>query len=360
MAGEASGASRGASGEAVPSRRPRVSEPLLEVRGLITRFKTETSELRAVDGVSFDVPAGTTVGLVGESGSGKSVTALSILRLVRDPPGRVIGGEVRFEGRDLLALPEREMRAVRGDRISMIFQEPMTSLNPVLTIGDQVAEPLLLHRNPSRAQARDESVALLAKVGVADPARRAREYPHQLSGGMRQRVMIAMALACRPKLLIADEPTTALDVTIQAQIVDLLAHLRAELGMSLLLITHDLGIVAESCDEVVVMYAGHVVERAPVRELFRRPRHPYTAGLLRSVPAFQPGQPPGARGRLTEIPGMVPKLDALLPGCRFQDRCARVQARCRVEAPPLAPPDGEPERLMRCFYPVPDGEATPA
>jgi peptide/nickel transport system ATP-binding protein len=328
--------------------------PLLDVRGLVTRFQTETGEVRAVDGVSFSVPAGATVGLVGESGSGKSVTALSLLRLVADPPGRIVAGEIWFEGRDLVKLPERELRAIRGDRISMIFQEPMTSLNPVLTVGDQVGEPLILHRSMSRRAARAEAAELLRKVGIADPQRRVHEYPHQLSGGMRQRVMIAMALACRPQLLIADEPTTALDVTIQAQIVELLASLRAELGMALLLITHDLGVVAESCDRVIVMYAGHVVEHAGARELFERPRHPYTAGLLRSVPSFAPIAA-GARGRLQEIPGMVPRLDQLPSGCRFQDRCPRVQERCRVDAPPLAAPSAiEPERLVRCFFPVED------
>jgi peptide/nickel transport system ATP-binding protein len=271
--------------------------------------------------------------------------------LVRDPPGRMVGGEIRFRGRDLRQLPERELRAIRGNQISMIFQEPMTSLNPVLTVGDQVAEPLMLHRKQNRRAARAEAAELFRLVGIADPARRVGEYPHQLSGGMRQRVMIAMALACRPSLLIADEPTTALDVTIQAQILELLGRLRRDLGMALLLITHDLGVVAESCDQVVVMYAGHVVERAPAAALFARPRHPYTAGLLGSVPALGP-PPTGARRRLQEIPGMVPRLDRLPPGCRFQDRCPRAQERCRSEAPPLVPLDGE--RLVRCFFPVGD------
>jgi peptide/nickel transport system ATP-binding protein len=328
----------------------RAPEPLLEVEGLVTRFATDEGELRAVDGVSFAVPAGATVGIVGESGSGKSVTALSILGLVRDPPGRVVGGELRFRGRDLRQLSERELRAIRGNQISMIFQEPMTSLNPVLTAGDQVAEPLMLHRKLNRRAARAEAAELFRLVGIADPARRVREYPHQLSGGMRQRVMIAMALACRPSLLIADEPTTALDVTIQAQILELLGRLRSDLGMAMLLITHDLGVVAEICDQVVVMYAGHVVERAAAAPLFARPRHPYTAGLLASVPAF--GAPSNARRRLQEIPGMVPRLDRLPPGCRFQDRCPRVQERCRMEAPPLVPIDGD--RLVRCFFPVED------
>jgi peptide/nickel transport system ATP-binding protein len=267
------------------------------------------------------------------------------LRLVRDPPGRVVGGEVWFRGRDLLKLNERELRQVRGDQISMVFQEPMTSLNPVLTVGDQVAEPLMLHRNMKGRAARAEAAELFRLVGIAEPARRVKEYPHQLSGGMRQRVMIAMALACRPSLLIADEPTTALDVTIQAQILSLLDRLRAELGMAMLLITHDLGVVAERCDEVIVMYAGHVVEKARATELFARPRHPYTAGLLRSVPSLQPVT---ASRRLHEIPGLVPRLDRLPRGCRFQERCPSVQERCRVEEPELVGAD----RLVRCFFPV--------
>ena len=320
--------------------------PLLEVRELTTRFVTDGGELRAVDRVSFDVRTGASVGLVGESGSGKSVTALSILRLVRDPPGRVVGGSVRFRGRDLLTLPEPALRKVRGAEIAMIFQEPMTALNPVMTTGKQVAEPLVLHRGLSKKAALAEAVALFELVGIADPARRVHDYPHQLSGGMRQRVMIAMALACRPALVIADEPTTALDVTIQAQILDLLARLRRELGMSLLLITHDLGVVAETCDDVVVLYAGHVVESAPAAELFARPRHPYTAGLLRSRQSTVDSR------QLQAIPGLVPRLDQLPPGCRFADRCDRVQEKCRVEAPALE--TIAPGRLVRCFYPVDD------
>jgi len=342
-----------------------MAKPLLEVRGLVTRFLVGGKELRAVDGVSFDVAAGGTLGVVGESGSGKSVTALSILRLIADPPGRVIGGEVRFEGRDLVSLPEPELRKIRGDRISMIFQEPMTSLNPVMTCGDQVAEPLVIHRGLSWKAARAEAAALFKRVGIGDPERRVHDYPHQMSGGMRQRVMIAMALACKPQLLIADEPTTALDVTIQAQILALLAELRRELGMALVLITHDLGIVAETCDDVVVMYAGQVVERAPARALYRAPRHPYTAGLLRSIPSrfpapsgeregrgasLQPAGKPGARTRLHEIAGMVPALDQMPAGCRFQDRCERVEARCRAAPPPLEPIDEG--RLVRCFKPM--------
>ncbi len=331
-------------------------EPLLAVRDLAVEFTDDAGRpLRAVDGVSFDVPAGRAVGLVGESGCGKSVTALALMRLIQ-PPGRIAGGALRYGDRDLLALDEPAMQRLRGDKLAMVFQEPMTSLNPVYTTGDQVGEPLRIHRKLSRAAARDEAVALFRKVGIADPERRVDDYPHQMSGGMRQRVMIAMALACKPDLLIADEPTTALDVTIQAQILELLARLRREMGMALLLITHDLGVVAESCDEVVVMYAGQVVERAATAELFRRPRHPYTAGLLRSVPAFAPvgeTRPErGARRRLAEIPGLVPRLDQLPSGCRFADRCERAQARCRDEAPSLRPIDQD--RLVRCHFPVED------
>ena len=320
------------------------SDPLLDVRELVTRFEGDGGSFRAVDGVSFSVPAGATVGVVGESGSGKSVTALSILRLVRDPPGRIVGGQVLFRGRDLLKLPERELQKVRGGEIAMIFQEPMTSLNPVMTTGAQVAETLTIHRGKSKREALAEATELFRLVGIADPERRVHDYPHQMSGGMRQRVMIAMALACRPALVIADEPTTALDVTIQAQILDLLARLRRELGMALVLITHDLGVVAESCDEVVVLYAGHVVERAGARALFARPRHPYTAGLIRSR------QPTADSRQLRAIPGIVPRLDRLPKGCRFADRCDRAQQKCRDELPALELI--EPGRMVRCFFPV--------
>jgi peptide/nickel transport system ATP-binding protein len=326
---------------------------LLAVEHLVTRFETGSGEVRAVDDVSFEIRSGAAVGLVGESGSGKSVTALSLLRLVKDPPGRIAGGHIRFRGQDVLKMSERELQKLRGDQIAMIFQEPMTSLNPVYTVGDQVAEVLTLHRGMKRREALARAVALFERVGIGDAARRVDEYPHQLSGGMRQRVMIAMALACEPALLIADEPTTALDVTIQAQILDLLARLRRELGMALLLITHDLGIVAEVCDEVIVMYAGHVVEHGPTAEIFRHPRHPYTRGLIDSIPAYRTGE--GSRLRLREIPGMVPALDRLPRGCRFQDRCERVVARCREEAP-LLTPSGSGE--VRCFVPLTD-EAKP-
>jgi len=320
---------------------------LLEIDGLVTEFATEHGRVRAVDGVSFAVPKGKTVGVVGESGCGKSVTALSIMRLVADPPGKIAGGRVLLDGTDLLALPEREMRARRGKSLSMIFQEPMTSLNPVFTVGEQVAEAVRVHEKASRAAARARAVEMFRLVGIPAPEQRVRAYPHQLSGGMRQRVMIAMALACRPKLLIADEPTTALDVTIQAQILELLGRLQRELDMAVLLITHDLGVVAETCDEVVVMYAGRIVEAAPTASLLRAPRHPYTAGLLASVPRLD-----DSGERLTEIPGMVPPLHARPLGCKFQDRCPRVQARCRAEEPPLDPL--APDHLVRCFYPVPE------
>jgi peptide/nickel transport system ATP-binding protein len=332
-----------------------MGEPsLLEVRDLVTEFRTEHGALRAVDGVSFAIPKGKTLGVVGESGCGKSVTALSIMRLIPSPPGRIAGGSIHYDGKNLLDLSEREMRAIRGNHISMIFQEPMTSLNPVFTVGDQVAEAVRLHQGKSRKQALEVAVEMFRLVGIPSPADRVHNYPHQLSGGMRQRVMIAMALACDPDILIADEPTTALDVTIQAQILELLRKLQAELGMSILLITHDLGVVAETADEVVVMYAGRVVERAPTIELFETPRHHYTAGLLRSVPSYDPA--PGAgdavteqHARLQEIPGMVPSLFDLPHGCKFQDRCPAVQQKCRDIEPDLVLLG---KNLVRCHFPV--------
>ncbi|HEY2514463.1 MAG TPA: ABC transporter ATP-binding protein [Polyangiaceae bacterium] len=331
-----------------------MSAPLLSVRDLVTSFATGFGTgrraVRAVDGVSFDVAEGTTVGLVGESGCGKSVTSLSILRLVPDPPGRIESGAITFRGRDLLALPEREMRAVRGDQISMIFQEPMTSLNPVYTVGSQIVEAIRLHRKVSRGEAHERAVHMLRQVGIPSPEESARSYPHELSGGMRQRVMIAMALSCDPSLLIADEPTTALDVTIQAQILELLRRLQSELGMSVLLITHDLGIVAEYARHVLVMYAGKIVESAPVVDLFGRPRHPYTLGLLESAPrAGARFRARGERVRLPTIEGMVPDLAHLPPGCRFQDRCPMAIDRCRAEEPELLPMPGESGRLSRCW-----------
>jgi len=304
---------------------------LLEVDGLKTHFFTRDGVVRAVDGVSFRVHAGETVAVVGESGCGKSVTSLSILRLVASPPGRIVAGRLLFEDRDLLALDEAGMRDIRGNEIAMVFQEPMTSLNPVLTVGRQIGEALTLHRGLSRAEARRRSVDLLGQVGIPEPARRADQYPHQLSGGMRQRVMIAMALACHPRLLIADEPTTALDVTIQAQILDLMQRLKEESGAAILLITHDLGVVAEMAQRVVVMYAGRKVEEAPVDELFARPLHPYTRGLMKCIPRLDD---PGAR-RLAEIPGMVPSLREPLQGCYFAARCPHATERCRRDYPPL-------------------------
>jgi len=306
---------------------------LLEVDNLQTHFRTPDGVNRAVDGISFAVEAGETVAIVGESGCGKSVTANSILRLVPQPPGR-IGGAIRFQGRDLLKLSERAMREVRGNDISMIFQEPMTSLNPVLTIGRQIAEPLRLHQGLSRESVEQRVVEMLGLVGIAEPRRRAREYPHQLSGGMRQRVMIAIALACRPKLLIADEPTTALDVTIQAQILNLMTDLKQRVGAAIILITHDLGVVAEIAERVMVMYAGRKVEEAPVAELFRSPRHPYTRGLLSAVPKLGSSLA-ATQTRLAEIPGVVPSLKQRIAGCVFASRCAFARDLCRRVAPAL-------------------------
>jgi oligopeptide/dipeptide ABC transporter ATP-binding protein len=322
--------------------------PLLRVRDLVASFRTDAGVLRAVDGVSFDVPRAATVAVVGESGCGKSVTALSILRLI-SAPGRVESGSVELDGRDLLKLPERAMRAVRGKDVSMIFQEPMTSLNPVYTVGWQIVEAVRLHQKRSRRDARARAIELLRLVGIGDPETNVDAYPHQLSGGQRQRVMIAMALACEPKLLLADEPTTALDVTIQAQILELLRDLQQRLSMSILLITHDLGIVAENARYVVVMYAGRVVERAPVEDLFARPMHPYTLGLLKSIPKAGPH----ATRRLHSIDGVVPDLRKLPPGCRFADRCPMRVERCTREEPelsPVGPPSATPRpRASRCW-----------
>jgi peptide/nickel transport system ATP-binding protein len=306
---------------------------VLDVKGLQTVFFTNAGLFRAVDDVSFSVGHGETLAIVGESGCGKSVTALSILRLVPDPPGRIVGGSIVFEGTDLLGLDEAKMRAIRGNRISMIFQEPMTSLNPVMTIGRQITEAVRLHRSIPAKQAWQQAVEMLRIVRIPEPEQRAREYPHQLSGGMRQRAMIAMALACRPALLIADEPTTALDVTIQAQILALMLDLQKQLGMGLILITHDLGVVAQTAQRVIVMYAGRKVEEADVETLFADPRHPYTRGLMASIPALPaPGK---ADGRLAEIPGIVPSLTKLPAGCAFAPRCELAIARCHEEYPPL-------------------------
>jgi peptide/nickel transport system ATP-binding protein len=307
-----------------------VTEPLLHVEDLRTHFFTLDGVTRAVDGVSLTVEAGETLGVVGESGCGKSVTALSIMRLLPAKLGRIVSGAIRFDGQDLLALSESEMRNIRGNRIAMVFQEPMTSLNPVLTIGDQIAEAAMIHQGKSRAEAMAHAVEMLRLVRIADAERRVHDYPHQFSGGMRQRVMIAMALCCNPKLLIADEPTTALDVTIQAQILKLMLELKGRFGAAVMLITHDLGVVAETCQRVIVMYAGRKVEEAPVLELFDRPMHPYTRGLMASIPRRRTVQ--SAR-RLQEIPGIVPSLREPIPGCPFAPRCSFATDRCRSEAP---------------------------
>jgi peptide/nickel transport system ATP-binding protein len=305
---------------------------LLEVRDLKTYFALEDGEFAAVDGVSFSLDAGRTLGLVGESGCGKSVTALSIMGLVPRPPGRIAGGEILFEGSDLLQITPSQMRELRGNRISMIFQEPMTSLNPAFTIGDQIAEVILRHRKVSRAQADERAIAMLRRVRIPSPEKRFHDHPHRLSGGMRQRVMIAMALALEPKLLIADEPTTALDVTIQAQILDLVRTLREETGTAVILITHDLGVIAEVADDVAVMYSGKIVERAPVASLFAEPQHPYTIGLLGSIPQLHLEQ-----HRLAAIEGQVPSALAPVAGCRFHPRCPFAVEQCRREEPPLVP-----------------------
>jgi peptide/nickel transport system ATP-binding protein len=320
------------------------ASPLLEIRDLVIEFETPRGTVRAVDGVSLTLAPGATLGLVGESGCGKSVTSLAIMRLL-DASARVRSGSIRFEGRDLATLPEPGMRRLRGARIAMIFQEPMTSLNPVFTVGAQIAEVLRVHRALGRAAAWARAVELMRLVEIPDAERRARAYPHELSGGMRQRVMIAIAIACEPALLIADEPTTALDVTIQAQILDLLRGLRERLGMSLLLITHDLGVVAAEADDVAIMYAGRIVEHAPTRALFAAPAHPYTQALLASLPRLE-----RRAERLTSIPGRVPDLLALPSGCRFRDRCPRAAERCAAEDPRLA--EIAPRRDVACFFPL--------
>ncbi len=323
-----------------------MTEPLLRIRDLRTYFVTDrgSGTARAVDGVSLDLYPGETLGVVGESGCGKTVLSLSILRLVPEPPGHIRPGSlIEFEGRNLLTLAPRDLRAVRGNRIAMIFQEPMTSLNPVLPIGDQVAEAAIVHQRLSRRAARSRAIELLRQVGIPEPEERTDHYPHQLSGGMRQRVMIAMALICHPQILIADEPTTALDVTIQAQILELLERLQRELGMAVLLITHDLGVVAGTTDRVVVMYAGQVVETAPTRDLFARPQHPYTEGLMESIPRLD-----RPRARLHSIPGSVPAATAWPPGCRFHPRCPYAWDKCRTEEPPLLE-TGTPGHTARCW-----------
>jgi oligopeptide/dipeptide ABC transporter ATP-binding protein len=318
---------------------------LIEIKALCTHFRTDEGVIRAVDKVDLSIRPGETHGLVGESGCGKSVTALSIMRLIPEPPGRIVSGEILFEGRNLLRISEAEMRDIRGNAISMIFQEPMTSLNPVHRVGVQVAEAIRLHQGVGRNEARQRATAMLTKVGISDPERRFHNYPFQLSGGMRQRVMIAMALSCLPRLVIADEPTTALDVTIQAQILTLMRRLKEEIGASILLITHDLGVIAETSDRVSVMYAGRVVESADVTSLFNEPKHPYTQGLVLSVPIMDRPVP---EGRLLEtIPGVVPNLLDLPVGCTFQDRCAKVFGRCREEEPSLI--DLGANHWVRCW-----------
>jgi oligopeptide/dipeptide ABC transporter ATP-binding protein len=315
---------------------------LLEVKDLRTHFATDEGEFRAVDGVSFSLDRGRTLGIVGESGCGKSVTSLSIMGLVPQPPGRIAGGEVVFDGTDLLRLDKTQMSELRGNRLSMIFQEPMTSLNPVFTVGDQIIEGIRRHRKISQAEARDRAIEMLRRVRIPSPERRIDEYPHKLSGGMRQRVMIAMALACDPQLLIADEPTTALDVTIQAQILELMRALRDELGTAIILITHDLGVIAELAQDVVVMYAGRIVEQVAVAGLFDDPQHPYTIGLLGSIPKLHETQE-----RLAAIDGVVPNPTAMPKGCRFNPRCPFAVDKCRTEEPPLM--QVRPGHLAACW-----------
>jgi peptide/nickel transport system ATP-binding protein len=306
--------------------------PLLDIRGLKTHFATDDGIVQAVDGVDLTIHRGETVGVVGESGCGKTVTAMSVLKLIAMPPGKIVAGQILYQGRDLVPLDTHEMDRVRAKDIAMVFQEPMTSLNPVYTIGEQIAESLRKHEGLSRRDALDKTIEMLRLVQIPNPDKRVNDYPHQFSGGMRQRVMIAMALACSPKLLIADEPTTALDVTIQAQILELLGDMKARFGMAIMLITHAMGVVAETCQRVVVMYAGRVIEEAPVDELFANPRHPYTQGLIRSIPRIDLA---GAKTRLEAIPGVVPSLLHPPPGCRFAARCRFASAKCREAVPVL-------------------------
>ncbi|MBI4569857.1 MAG: ABC transporter ATP-binding protein [Planctomycetes bacterium] len=328
-------------------RAPSVSlttneAPVLDVRDLKTYFFTDDGVVKAVDGVSYQLYAGQTLGVVGESGCGKSVTSLSIMRLIAWPPGKIVGGEVVFEGTDLLRLSESRMRAIRGNKVSMIFQEPMTSLNPVFTVGEQIMESIVLHQKKPPREARKLAIEMLNKVGIPSPQQRVDDYPHQMSGGMKQRVMIAMALACSPRVLIADEPTTALDVTIQAQILELMRHLQREFGMSILLITHDLAVVAETADQVVVMYASKVVEHTDVRTLFREPAHPYTQGLFKSLPRID-----HKAERLSVIEGTVPSPLRFPPGCKFHPRCPHAFDRCKVEEPALKDYGGH--HLVACW-----------
>jgi len=322
---------------------------LLSIRNLRTSFFTSDGEVRAVDGVTFDIEDGATMGLVGESGCGKSVTALSIMQLLSKGTGRIVGGEILYRGSNLAAYSEEQMRRIRGNEISMIFQEPMTSLNPVFTIGEQIGEAVRLHQGASAREARDRAIEMLRLVKIAEPEKRVRDYPHLLSGGMRQRVMIAMALSCNPKLLMADEPTTALDVTIQAQILDLIAELQERLGMAVLLITHDLGVVAQQADHVAVMYAGRIVERGTPEAIFARPMHPYTIGLMNSVPGAT-----GKRARLEAIPGIVPSPLNWPSGCRFRTRCTRAEESCGERQPDLL--EIEPGHWVSCLRVTPASE----
>ncbi|MDR2629903.1 MAG: ABC transporter ATP-binding protein [Spirochaetaceae bacterium] len=328
-------------------------EPLLSINNLEVQFYTLEGIHQAVRGLSLTLEKGDTLGLVGESGSGKSVTALSLMRLIPSPPGKILGGRIRFDGRDILALPDEEIRRIRGNEIAMIFQEPMTSLNPIHTCGRQIMEPLHLHLGLSKQEAEERALELMTMVGIPSPKQRLKEYPHQLSGGMRQRVMIAMALACKPKLLIADEPTTALDVTIQAQILELMKELRQEINSAIILITHDLGVVAEMCSHVAVMYAGQIVETCSVAELFKQPRHPYSEGLLFSIPVIAKRSEGAGRNvvreRLFAIEGSVPSPFAMPPGCAFSPRCKYARPDCEGSLPPLLPV-GEGHQV-RCLFP---------
>ncbi|WP_456405728.1 ABC transporter ATP-binding protein [Thiolapillus sp.] len=322
-----------------------MTQPLLSVKDLVIEFSTQRGIVRAIDGVSFDILPGETLGLVGESGCGKSVTSLAILGLIPSPPGRIVSGSIQLEGRELVGLPESEYRRIRGKEISMIFQEPMTALNPVFTIATQMTDVLMRHQGMTRKQARTRAIDMLALVGIPSPEKRIDEYPHQMSGGMRQRVMIAMALSCNPKLLLADEPTTALDVTTQAQVLEQMVKLQDELGTSVVLVTHDLGVVAQSCSRAVVMYAGRIAEEAPIHSLFNTPHHPYSEGLLKSIPRIREHK----LDELPTIPGTVPDLLHLPAGCRFVDRCDRSDEQCHRQEPPLT---RKGENAVACYHPV--------
>lgn len=329
-----------------------MSDKILEVDNIVVEFNTDSGPVRAVNGVSFSLERGETLGIVGESGSGKSVSALSIMRLIPTPPGRIVSGDIRFRGKNLRDIPMDDMRTIRGNNIAMIFQEPMTSLNPVFTVGNQIEEVFALHqRELSKQDRRDKSIELLDSVGIPLPEKRVSEYPHELSGGMRQRVMIAMSLACKPDILIADEPTTALDVTIQAQILELMNKLQEEIGMGIILITHDLGVVAETCDNVSVMYCGNIVESAPVKDLFANPKHPYTKGLIETIPSVS-SMKSDTSSRLPTIEGMVPSLFNLPAGCNFQDRCEYASDKCRGEAGDPLLKAVESGHSVSCFHPL--------